>query len=339
MLNGVRRMADTRQCVFWSLEKACSIKKGPDWELPLPTLEQLGTLQSCSAEMNKETPEIVDGIWVTSKYLGRDSQGKTVYLPSSGIKIDEISDQHGGWENVRSACASCPANVVSPTTLSNGQNQLPANSKPQPVVGGCFGKLEVMYPGSGSLDELLWKTIERRGLESTLRDAFQLTDPLWYGFWTESPLDSKQCKTLLELLSHSLPLLWSKDPMIPRRSRSMATFSLLFPILIRPIHTVRSMPLFFVHWKPRANISFPFTFTCRHRGIPISATIRFLRTARVARRQPMFLGGRTSDQPTTNVEFVVINSILLKLTHVNLTNGTTRQTPWKSNWVRRMTIL
>src|SRR5579871_5040504 len=46
-------------------------------------------------------------------------------------------------------------------------------------------------------NELLWQSIRRTGIESQLRRAFRVTDPLWYGFWIDSPLSDAQCRVLL----------------------------------------------------------------------------------------------------------------------------------------------
>lgn len=212
-------MADTRQCVFWSLERACALRKGEGWQLPIATSMQLSRLKSCSDERNKAKPDIVDGIWVTSQYWGHDAANRSIYIPSSGVKIDEIARDYGGWDLVRNTCQNCVANVlalVPPLDSSKSRKRKhdgdrdSSHATPSNVVGGCFGSLEVLYPGSGSFDDLLWGVIEEHDLEAKLRDAFRLTDPLWFGFWMDSPLDRKQCRCLLELLSKALPQLWEK---------------------------------------------------------------------------------------------------------------------------------
>ncbi len=192
-------MADTRQCVFWSLERSCALRSGKDWMFPIQTQQQLYQIQRCSEELQKNVPQVCRGIWVTSQYWGSDADGNTVYIPSSGIRIDEIAAPFGGWSAVRDICADCEANVATPES----------------GVGWCFGTIEVMYPGSDRFDELLWKVIDRFSLESDLRSAFQITDPLWFGFWIDSPLNRNQCQCLLDLLPRALPLLWEKDPADP----------------------------------------------------------------------------------------------------------------------------
>lgn len=196
-------MADTGQGVCWSLERACALRTGEGWQLPGPTHSSLYTLQQCSNELSKTKPQIVNGIWITGNFVGRDSTGRTTYIPSSGIKIDEIGQSHGGWEAVRNCCANCEANILAWQNARQSALSCKAESKSAGAVGGCFGTLSAFHPRSGSLDELLWSVIERHQLEGQLRDAFQLTDPLWYGFWMNSPLDRKQCRGLLDLLGRA----------------------------------------------------------------------------------------------------------------------------------------
>ncbi|MFO0939279.1 MAG: hypothetical protein U0930_00785 [Pirellulales bacterium] len=196
-------MSDTRQCVFWALEKSCKLRSGDRWQDPVVTRQQLYLPQQCCEEMSKDNPKVVDGIWVTGEYWGRDSNDETIYIPSSGVKIDEIGNSLGGWKTAVNTCCDCPANVIRSKNLKNR------------ILAGCFGDLEVMFPSSGSLDELLWKIIDRRQMKDRLEDAFQLTEPLWFGFWMESPLNRKQCRVLSELLSNALPLLWNTDPADP----------------------------------------------------------------------------------------------------------------------------
>ena len=221
-------MADTRQRVWWSLERACSLRTGEGWQLPLVTLQALSTLQQCSAALNKTNPAVVNGIWVTSNFVGRDAANNTVYIPSSGLKIDEIGQSHGGWETVRSTCAKCEANILAIQQLGQPTGTSKLDAQRPAMVGGCFGSIEVMYPSSSSLDELLWKVIERYDLEDQLRDAFQLTDPLWFGFWMDSPLDRKQCRCLLDLLSKALPQLWEKPEDDPAAEPVFADVSFAF---------------------------------------------------------------------------------------------------------------
>ena len=50
-------------------------------------------------------------------------------------------------------------------------------------------------------NEIFWESIWRKDLESQMRSAFTITDPLWYGFWIDSPLSREQCSLLLTLFS------------------------------------------------------------------------------------------------------------------------------------------
>lgn len=56
-------------------------------------------------------------------------------------------------------------------------------------------------PGRERPNAVIWESIRRTGVESQLRRAFLITDPLWYGFWIESPLTQQQCSLLYQVLS------------------------------------------------------------------------------------------------------------------------------------------
>uniref|UniRef100_UPI001F431D58 hypothetical protein n=1 Tax=Roseimaritima sediminicola TaxID=2662066 RepID=UPI001F431D58 len=187
-------MADTRQIVSWALERACPMREGTEWTDPVQTRRDLYQLQICAERI--EDGHIVDGIWVTSTYWGNDASDNNVDIPSSGIRVDEVAKAFGGWDAVRDTCRSCEANVAN-------------NSRDS--VAGCHESLDVMHPHSEQLDELLWETIRLHGLEDRLRASFQITTPLWFGFWMDSPLNRRRCEFLLDLLPRSLPRLWGKD--------------------------------------------------------------------------------------------------------------------------------
>jgi hypothetical protein len=55
--------------------------------------------------------------------------------------------------------------------------------------------------GGKSQDDVLWDLIRRTGSEAKLQSAFQVTRPLWNGFWIDSPLNRQQCLFLHELLA------------------------------------------------------------------------------------------------------------------------------------------
>jgi hypothetical protein len=50
-------------------------------------------------------------------------------------------------------------------------------------------------------EDVLWASIRQLGLERAMRSAFQITKPLWYGLWIDSPLTLTQCSLLRELFA------------------------------------------------------------------------------------------------------------------------------------------
>lgn len=53
-----------------------------------------------------------------------------------------------------------------------------------------------LAPGRERPNDVLWESIGRTGIEAELRSAFQITDPLWYGLWIDSPLTAQQSRLL-----------------------------------------------------------------------------------------------------------------------------------------------
>lgn len=175
-------MSDTRQIVSWSLERPCAFRSGDGWFLPDRTYTQLVDLRIvASSEVNRR---IVDGICVTSCTTERDNSGKIHEIPCSGFRIEDRLGPFGGLDAALTTCRDCEANVKTELGID---------------VAGCFGHLDV-WPDSEELDRQLWGIIEQRNLENSLRGAFPVTTPLWYGFWINSPLRRVQCEFLHELL-------------------------------------------------------------------------------------------------------------------------------------------
>lgn len=57
-----------------------------------------------------------------------------------------------------------------------------------------------------SPDDILWKAMRRLGLEPRIRSAFQVTRPLWYGLWIQSPLTVGQCSLLRAIFTEVVRL-------------------------------------------------------------------------------------------------------------------------------------
>ncbi len=67
--------------------------------------------------------------------------------------------------------------------------------------------------GRESPEDVLWESIRRRNIEPSLRAAFQVTTPLWYGLWIDSPLTATQCALLRDLFHEAAR--WSRPWMSP----------------------------------------------------------------------------------------------------------------------------
>lgn len=176
-------MSDTRQIVRWSLERPCRFRSGLDWFLPDETCKQLGDLRTISNAASEN--RIVDGICVTSWTLQKDNSGKSHNIPHSGFRIEERIGKFGNLNVLKEVCGSCEANVNCQVTMN---------------VAGCFGYMDV-WPDSEELNEQLWHIIREKNLEERLRQAFQVTSPLWYGFWIKSPLRRMESELLQLLLA------------------------------------------------------------------------------------------------------------------------------------------
>lgn len=175
-------MADTRQIVNWSIERKCAFRKGVNWFLPNETFKQLADLQTIARAYDDN--QVVDGICVTSWTMGQDNSQKHYDIPYDGFCIEDQISKFGGMEAVHKTCRECEAN---------------ADNKLNTKIAGCFGSLDV-WPDSEELNEQLWDIIERDHLENRLRAAFSATNPLWYGFWIESPLRRIQSEFLYDLI-------------------------------------------------------------------------------------------------------------------------------------------
>ncbi len=178
-------MADTLQIVSWAIERKCSFRTGEGFYLPSKTQTQLCDIRTLARAHADD--RVVDGVCVTSWTMGDDNSGAVHDIPHSGFRVAERLGKFGGVEHIQQTCGDCEANVE--TELDT-------------CIAGCFGHLEVR-PHSDELDALLWNVIEKRNLETRLREAFKITTPLWYGFWIDSPLRRRQCEVLHELFNEA----------------------------------------------------------------------------------------------------------------------------------------
>lgn len=116
-------------------------------------------------------------------------------------------------------------------------------------------------PGRERPNEVLWDSIRRTGIESSLRAAFHVTDPLWYGFWVDSPLTREQCgllSTLFTDLVSAVPRYGDHlQAFIDALNVSMETNRELHVDLAPPGHSDMGWCTTFVHC-PRCKAEGPF---------------------------------------------------------------------------------
>lgn len=100
-------------------------------------------------------------------------------------------------------------------------------------------------------DLILWESIRRNDIEQQLREAFQVTDPLWYGFWINSPLTPTQCQLLSLMLSDvaSIRPQYQKklQPFLDALRRAIVTGESLHVDLAPPGHSDFGFLTTFVH--------------------------------------------------------------------------------------------
>ena len=191
-------MAETLQAVCWSLERKCIFRSGENWFLPTHTHMQLTDLRTV-AEAQADN-RIFDGVCVIGftenavtfdesmfklNESGEPNWDTSRLVPTIGFRVHDRLGRFGGISNAIDVCGQCEANA---------EGELKAS------VAGCFGYLNI-GPDFPELDKQLWKVIKKKGLEKQLRLAFQVTKPLWYGFWIDSPLKRPQAELLHVLLS------------------------------------------------------------------------------------------------------------------------------------------
>jgi hypothetical protein len=218
-------VGDTIPHVKWSLELKCPFRHGENWFLPTQSHQQLSDL--LLVDYGERNERCVEGICVTTWRRGRnhagrhyDSTGNRWDVPLTGFRIAERLGPERTWPVVLSTCGKCEANVQG--SYTNG-------------VAGCFGAL--ICPDPQRLEHDLRSIIHARGWETRVSATFTRTLPLWYGFWTDSPLAPSQVLLLFKLLSAlSASDHWKK---VFKPLRNALSAALRYKL---PIHVVHSPP-------------------------------------------------------------------------------------------------
>lgn len=186
-------MADKFQVVSWSLEYECPFRSGRDWSLPDETCNQLCDLRAIAKAQHDR--RLVDGICVTGCSFTPWDEPDVPATPRTGFRIEDKLRPFGGLETVIATCGKCAANASTGMSVE---------------VAGCFGSLYVPLD-SPILEQMLWSVINQQNLEDQLRSAFEVTTPLWYGFWMSSPLRKLQADVLRTLLTATWSLIRYDD--------------------------------------------------------------------------------------------------------------------------------
>lgn len=163
--------------VHWALERACPVRQGADWMLPGATRRELGRLQSWNTA--RREGRFVAGFCVTAW-----SPREGVDIPVAGYALSPEVEKHGGLPEVQRTCRNCEANL---------------SQDPSEDVAGCFGVIRC-YPRSDETETRLWGIIRDTPLADQLHACFQVTTPLWFGLWADSPLLRRQCEFLEKVL-------------------------------------------------------------------------------------------------------------------------------------------
>ncbi len=179
-------MADTIQVVMWSLDYTC----------PLRNEETLGS------------PDVAYKSTELARYLGKNhSRGFGLYgdvcvtgyglagrppelpdphlYPCSGFLVSGKFASIGGKEGLKALCWNCPAN------------------KFEEEPAGCAGSF-YQDPSSALLEEQLRRIVARLCIEPEVLECFPETKPLWYAFWTASPLSLGAVAVLSKILQEKL---------------------------------------------------------------------------------------------------------------------------------------
>jgi hypothetical protein len=234
-------VADTRQVVFWSLEQTCPFRRGDGWEKPTATGKAVRPLHLISTRpSNAISGDICVTAWSYYK-------GETTPI---GFRISEIFARYGGLPVVQRTCGNCPANIW---TDANGR------------MGGCWGIISI-DPDDSALQAALVGSILAQSLHQVMARTFLATNPLWYGFWINSPLSVQQCDLLLKILGR-VTLLDSDDRRFLLALEAALTHHLPLHVRLAPLgHTDLGFYTIFPHcprckafagfrWQPKL----PFT--------------------------------------------------------------------------------
>lgn len=229
-------MSDTSQIVQWTLGYSCALRSGEAMTLPEKALSAVSRAKIYS-EIRKENPsEVLSDVCVTGCSYDFSLHGpiaNDAHFPDSGFIISQEFQKCGGVAGLEAMCGNCPANTT------------PAE------LAGCAGYIN-LWPHSNEMQTFLEEAIPRLGLEKSYRQAFPATNPIWFSFWTRSPLSDVALRVLrailVELCEGDVRALKVADE-YPRRSSMMQLIAAI------DIAQVRKLPLH-VSMTPAGHVDF-----------------------------------------------------------------------------------
>jgi hypothetical protein len=167
-------MADTLQVVKWALERSCPMRYGDNWTDPKVVHEQLSDISRYDFAVTND--QVLGDVCV---YVESIKPKPPTFW---GFLISHSLANFGGVQVIEINCHGCEANVQ-------------WNENNEQGLAGCYGHF-YMYANN----EQIQRAVKKAGLQPQFLEVFLPTNPLWYGFWADSPLTIAQCKTLLSLI-------------------------------------------------------------------------------------------------------------------------------------------
>ncbi|HWE96516.1 MAG TPA: hypothetical protein VG269_21320 [Tepidisphaeraceae bacterium] len=184
-------MADTRQIVRWALEQTCGLRPAAAMCDPAEALnctERASAFSEYTVQKGQGFGLLGDVCvtrYASAPTFKRFKGGGVLGYPHSGFVVSREFERVGGVEGLVNMCRRCPANAT------------PARP------AGCAGVI-LQNPDSPQRQQKLEGIISRLGLEAAVAEAFQKTQPLWYGFWVRSPLSAQAIDVLYAVISEIL---------------------------------------------------------------------------------------------------------------------------------------
>ncbi len=189
--------AGKHQRLAWALKASCAVRSRDGAARPEDVLRVTRPLRRVVHAYQRRN--LVNGVYVVSSTLKYQS-GVFIEVPRKVCRVSDLLEPYGGLRAVTAACEACPANAT--RDIKGG-------------MAGCCGRLEV-DPEDVELDRRIREAILATERYQAWKKAFKATTPVWFGFWTRSPLSPEQSRLLLEVLSRTFTRDRKRGRGIPR---------------------------------------------------------------------------------------------------------------------------